>query len=309
MSHVRQFRATLNVHQGFTLIELLVVISIISLLIATLLPALSKARNAAQTVRCAANQRQFALAQPMYNADYNDYIVAGLVRSTGSTPRTYPWTYGLYAYLEQDASYDTGISTNQQHYDSRFQARAGSVYACPGERFGLRGGSIPTSDLLIDGPGTVDVGYYGATGASAPQFFFRFNTYGMNHVIQRSTVYLLSNSSHEASEAWNPAKPPIPMGDLAWPSAVFFTGDAYNRNNTEGPTISADWASGWGQVNFERHDGQANFSHLDGHVTTYALNTPGLNKYTFGSAHYAKHWAYRYWQESIRVTNAPTPDW
>ncbi|MFK7788284.1 MAG: type II secretion system protein, partial [Phycisphaeraceae bacterium] len=69
--------------KAFTLIELLVVISIIALLIAILLPALSKARYTAQITQCSIAVRSIATVQLSYAVDNKDFFPAGRPRYEG----------------------------------------------------------------------------------------------------------------------------------------------------------------------------------------------------------------------------------
>jgi prepilin-type N-terminal cleavage/methylation domain-containing protein/prepilin-type processing-associated H-X9-DG protein len=59
---------------GFTLIELLVVISIVAILSAMSLSALSVAKGAVDQAKCGNNQRQLAQMVLMYTADYNSIL-------------------------------------------------------------------------------------------------------------------------------------------------------------------------------------------------------------------------------------------
>ena len=60
--------------RGFTLIELLVVISIIALLIAMLLPAIKRAKEAGRDVTCRSNLRQLFVAIQAYTGEEQGFI-------------------------------------------------------------------------------------------------------------------------------------------------------------------------------------------------------------------------------------------
>ena len=77
-SGMRKRGTTLSNMANFTLIKLLIVIAIIAILAAMLLPALSKARAVAQSIKCTSNLRQQGIAVMTYVNQYNDYIIPTL---------------------------------------------------------------------------------------------------------------------------------------------------------------------------------------------------------------------------------------
>lgn len=84
--------------RGFTLIELLVVIAVIGVLMALILPAVQKVREAANRARCANNLKQLTMAMHHYH-DAHNTLPAG----TGGYGCCWgTWQVSVLPYIEQD---------------------------------------------------------------------------------------------------------------------------------------------------------------------------------------------------------------
>ena len=72
-------------NQAFTLVELLVVIGIIALLISILLPALNKAREAANAIKCSANLHAIGAGMANYIVNYKGVLPPSNMYRTSDT--------------------------------------------------------------------------------------------------------------------------------------------------------------------------------------------------------------------------------
>jgi prepilin-type processing-associated H-X9-DG protein/prepilin-type N-terminal cleavage/methylation domain-containing protein len=268
---------------AFSLIELLVVIAVITILAALLLPALNKAKSAADSAVCKSNLRQISLATSAYVQDTGTYPRRDMFWMAAIQPQiAVVWPQNNYTNYDGNGVPHTYLGPGQ------------SVYACPsynriqGQFLGFKD---PFTKVWSGQRGSYGYNYYGTGGHGTIAEQAELGLGG-----QLSETMGVGVSIQPLREA-GVVKPSemIEVGDaLFWPLPGNSTGADYQQPPQGDYDLSRgfpdEWVDGTGLFNSggivfanglpgnprdpiykniaRRHNGLWNITFCDGHVET-----------------------------------------
>ncbi len=278
---------------GFTLVELLVVIGIIALLIAILLPALNRARESANMLKCQATLRSMAQAAHLHAAEHQGYMPLA-----GAQP-TYPQAAGVndafrkkYTYFLDDQNLDpqtnnvtadgpaplsaalgkymnlsVDLSSRKKLQASLLEEAVYRAFTCPNDinrnatvstinysYSGSKYGPLEVMSYLFNGA-VLSMGHDGTNLNRAPAG-------KLSRIRRPAEVFLLCDGK--------------PGQDLMAGYEVYCFSD-----DSESGTLYDYWNRGGkgperATFDFARHRKRMNVVFVDGHVETINLLTPGV---------------------------------
>jgi prepilin-type N-terminal cleavage/methylation domain-containing protein/prepilin-type processing-associated H-X9-DG protein len=260
-----------GLREGFTLVELLVVIAVIAILAALLLPALNRAKTAADSAVCKSNLRQLTLAMTMY------------AQQTGTYP--YEWPAELppfvgnlwpeqnvqlapngrsYNYLGPRSGPFACPAYNRVHGAFMLEERGRGAYSYNGAGTGgLQGTSYDGDD-----PNDPSLGLGGEGGHPTHE----------NQVVSPSDMLALSDAPID-NRLW--------QGPMPYPGGLLFLDLALTFQSTYNEIVRglppSDPAV---NANRQRHAGRWNVGFCDGHVE----NMPIMRLFNVGDSAVAMRW-------------------
>lgn len=225
-----------SVRSAFTLIELLVVIAIIAILAAMLLPALSKAKQKANTIYCINNLKQLMTAYVMYTGDNNGTLPLNL---GGFATNLTSWVTGYMGWGNEIEN--TNVQYIIDGSMGPYMAKSLRSYKCPAD----------TTEAL-NGPRVRSYSMNGFVGSSVEQG----PAYGL--VDYRNYLKETDITAPNPSMLW------IMLDEH--PDGL---NDCFFGMRMPPKTLFLKQAAAWDDVPANYHAGGCNFSFADGHAETH----------------------------------------
>ncbi len=277
-------RTTRRPH-GFTLIELLVVIAIIAILIALLVPAVQKVREAAARTQCTNNLKQLAIGIHSYH-DANKQFPPNATSlaynwaadSVAPGPTVWTWIARILPYIEQQ----TLATTYNIPYATMAQAQNGiatpiAVLLCPAD------GELPnpaTDWVNIPGISMGLTNYKAVSGSN----------WGINTGAAFATAFPIPDPA-TGSKFGLDVDPNTGHG----PNGMFYRTDGKRKLTIQGITdgTSSTWMIGESMHTYDQHCGGWAYANYVNATCAIPLNYQDLgnnygdwpNRYSFHSNH------------------------
>jgi prepilin-type N-terminal cleavage/methylation domain-containing protein/prepilin-type processing-associated H-X9-DG protein len=225
-----------NRRSGFTLVELLVVIGIIALLISILLPALQRARESANQVKCLSNLRQIGMAFIMYSNENKQWFPA--TARADQPPQSEDWIWWQSKPVKRDPN-QSAIAP----YMGKFNE---NLLRCPSDDVFTHDGSGPLGQYL----------YSYTFNYLMDSFTGRFKLSQARRPAEK--IFMVDEDERSANDGlWSP---------VSWTGSSYVPGSDWMSIRHDRRRVMPDLPGAAAGTPIPNPDRRGNAAYLDGHA-------------------------------------------